>query len=489
MQFNNFNIDIEKSTLSAIIFDSSIFEDIASLIFPDDFYLQFHKYVFQAMLDLHSQDKPIDDIFIQKKLESSHNFDEILMLAILSANPISDTKHYINEIKSMSIKRSLITLATTIKENTIEKDLEVSELMNIIDKKLYLISENSGNKSDFKESREITTHILEEINRLKELNNSKLLGVDTGFKDLNNKTSGFGKGDLVIIAARPSMGKTALVLNIALKAMERKEGVVFFSLEMSAEQLMLRILSIKTSIPLQNLRVGDMNNEQWSNLTQAIDEVSNYKLFVDDVGFLTIHQANSKLRRLKKNNPEITMGVIDYLQLMSGSGQMKESNRQQEISDISRGLKQLARELNIPILALSQLNRGLESRDNKRPLLSDLRESGSIEQDADIVMFVYRDYIYREAAEKQKEMKAKADGKEYKSKFELNKEEEDTELIIGKQRNGPTGTINLIFQKKYTRFEDNNSYQTIYEDDNIDTRDYANIDMNPEDIVDIELPF
>lgn len=500
MQSNNlFNIEIERATLSAIIFDESIFEDIASLISSNDFYLQFHKNVFDSMLELSSERKPLDHIFIQKKLESNNNFNEIFMLDILSANPISDISHYINEIKNMSAKRLLISLATTIRQKTIEENLEVSSLMDIVEKKLYQISENNSNQSDFKTTKDITSSILEEIQRLKELNNSKLIGIDTGFRNLNSKTNGFAKGDLVIIAARPSMGKTALALNMALKAMERGEGVVFFSLEMSAEQLMLRILSIKTSIPLQNLRVGDMDDEQWINLTNSIKQVSKYKLFVDDSGSLTIHQTRSKLRKLKKNNPDITMSIIDYLQLMNGDGRAKESQRQQEISDISRGLKQLARELEIPILALSQLNRGLESRDNKRPFLSDLRESGSIEQDADIVMFVYRDDVYREAKEKEKEMKAKSEGKKYENSFEF-KLEEDVELIIGKNRNGPTGTVKLIFQKKYTRFEDIDNNENPYDiedenDNNINMNDNANIDididnyLDNDNIITMDVPF
>jgi len=313
----------------------------------------------------------------------------------------------------------------------------------------------------------------------KAMGNSKLIGVDTGFRNLNEKTSGFGKGDLVIVAARPAMGKTAVVLNMALKAIERGEGVAFFSLEMPAEQLMLRMLSAKTSIPLQSLRVGDLTDEQWSQLAAAVDDISRRKLFVDDGGYATIHHVRSKLRKLKMQHPEISMAIIDYLQLMSGEGGRE--GRQQEISEISRGLKQLARELDMPIIALSQLNRSLESRENKRPMLSDLRESGAIEQDADIILFVYRDDVYREAKEKEKEMKAKAEGKEYKSTFR-SKMEEETELIIGKQRNGPTGTVDLIFQKRFTRFVDadrsTGGFEVVYEEGNIDMRE-GKIDLPP----------
>ncbi|CAA6824755.1 MAG: Replicative DNA helicase (EC [uncultured Sulfurovum sp.] len=633
-----YNLNIERAVLSAIIFDPQIFEELAAKLKAHDFYLPFHQHVFAGMEELAREDKPIDEEFLKSKLSSNGNYDEVALLDILASNPISNTDAYLGEIKARSTKRALATLATTIKKVTIEDDLPTDEVMNMVEKKLYEITQNSTSE-DFRESKEITLSMIEEINRLKALGNSKLLGIDTGFHNLNDKTQGFGKGDLVIIAARPAMGKclgkgtnvlmfdgtlkaveevkvgellmgddstprkvlslahgreemywvrqnkgidyrvnkshilslkrsrnegkhkhgdilnievsdyieksnkfksnykgykakldfskllftvdlfkydledsdikveydkvddyygfeidgnklflledmtvthnTSLVLNMTQKAIERGEGVAFFSLEMPAEQLMLRLLSTETSIPLQKLRVGDLTDDEWSNLSKASDKMAGRKLFVDDGGLATIHHVRSKLRKLKAKHPEITMAIIDYLQLMSGDSS---EGRQQVISEISRGLKQLARELEIPILALSQLNRGVESRDNKRPMLSDLRESGSIEQDADIVMFVYRDDVYREAAEKEREMKAKAEGKEYENKFQ-NKPEEDTELILGKHRNGPTGTVKLLFQKRFTRFVDAQRdgdvpFEVIYEEDgNMDTRDMGNIEL------------
>lgn len=244
---------------------------------------------------------------------------------------------------------------------------------------------------------------------------------------------------------------TALVLNMALKNIERGKGVVFFSLEMPAEQLMLRMLSIKTSIPLQNLRKGDMDDSQWSNLSAAFDDLSQKKLFVDDGGSVNINQLRARVRKLAQNEDNnIKLVIIDYLQLMQGIGT---KDRHQEVSDISRGLKMLARELKIPIIALSQLNRGLESRPDKRPMLSDLRESGAIEQDADIIMFVYRDDVYKERDEARKEKEAKDKGEDYKSKF-INKPIEEAEIIIGKQRNGPIGMVKLDFHKELTKFLD-----------------------------------
>ncbi len=469
---NLYNLNVERAVLSAILFDPQIVEEVASRLKPHDFYLPFHQYLFAAMEELAIEEKPIDEEFVRKKLLKIGKFDESAMVDVLSANPITNTKAYTEEIKAKANKRALVTLATEIKKVTIEDDLEADEVMNLVERKLYQITQESS-ANDFRESGEVTVAMMEEINRLKAMGNSRLIGVDTGFRNLNDRTSGFGKGDLVIVAARPAMGKTALVLNMALKAVERGEGVAFFSLEMPAEQLMLRMLSAKTSIPLQALRVGDLREAQWEQLTAAVDDMSRRKLFVDDGGYATIHHVRSKLRKLKSRHPEISMAIIDYLQLMSGDGGRE--GRQQEISEISRGLKQLARELEIPIVALSQLNRSLESRDNKRPMLSDLRESGAIEQDADIILFVYRDDVYREAMEKEKEMRAKAEGKEFKSTFQK-KIEEETELIIGKQRNGPTGTVDLIFQKRFTRFVDANKessapFEVIYESGNMDTRE------------------
>jgi replicative DNA helicase len=452
MMENMYNLNIERAVLSAVIFDPQVYEEVASSLKAKDFYLPFHQYLFTAMEELTREDKPISEEFLISKLQSMGKFDEGQMIDMLSANPITDTKAYMAEIKAKSIKRAIVTLATEIKKVTIEDDLPSDEVMNLVEKKLYEITQEST-AQDFRDAKAITIAAIAEIERLKAMGNSKLIGIDTGFRNLNDKTSGFGKGDLVIVAARPAMGKTALVLNMALKAIERNEGVAFFSLEMPAEQLMLRMISAKTSIPLQALRVGDLRDDEWERVSSATHELSQKKLFVDDGGYATIHHIRSKLRKVKSQHPEITVAFIDYLQLMVGDGKRSGDNRQQEISEISRGLKQLARELQMPIIALSQLNRGLESRENKRPMLSDLRESGAIEQDADIILFVYRDDVYRESKEKEKEMKAKAEGKDYKSEY-VRKVEEETELIIGKQRNGPTGTVNLLFQKNFTRFVD-----------------------------------
>jgi len=810
VQDNLYNLAFERSVLSSIIFEPSQFDELSVTLKKDDFYLPAHQDIFAAMLTLLQKDQPIDEEFIKKELIKAKKFDEQVLLEILSANPIANTAAYVEEIKDKSLKRNLLTLTTEIKRVTVEEELPSAEVVDIVEKKLYEITQDNQT-SDFKDSPKMTFDTMEYIKEMKARGNSILVGVDTGFKELNKMTTGFGKGDLVIIAARPAMGKclgrgtkvvmldgtlknvedvevgdqlmgddstprnvlslargrenmywirqnkgidyrvneshilslkrsrnegkhkhgdicnisvkeynkkskkfhsnykgykvgiefqeqhleidpyflgiwlgdgtssnvsiatqdkevvsylkeyaktlqlqvtkshnnkekcpmysitsgqrggyykddnslqtrlrrlgvldnkhiphhylqnsrqnrlqllsglidsdgyydakfnvfeivqkdkkltkeiklladslgfrvsfktktariksigyecevyrlrivgaldtiptkikrkqarplkakrdvhhtgiqveydkvddyygftidgnhlflledmtvthnTSFVLNTVNSLIVQGKGVAFFSLEMPAEQLMLRLLSIQTSIPLQKLRVGDMNDDQWSNLNGAIDRMNSAKLFVDDQGSLNINQLRSKLRKLKNQHPEIEIAVIDYLQIMSGIGNQ---DRHLQVSEISRGLKMLARELEMPVVALSQLNRGLESRNDKRPMLSDIRESGSIEQDADIILFVYRDDVYLYKEEKEREKAAKAEGKEFTSTY-VEKEEEDAEIIIGKQRNGPTGHVKLVFQKKLTRFVDAPSFasavETVYE--NVDT--------------------
>ncbi|AYJ80400.1 replicative DNA helicase [Aliarcobacter cryaerophilus ATCC 43158] len=450
-----YSINIERAVLSSIFFNPEELEDVLGVLKPKDFYLPAHKSIFEAIVKLHSEDMPIDEDFVRNRVDKKEVNDGVL-LEILSANPITNTSAYVKEIKDASVKRELATLATTIKKVAIEDEISANEALDTIQGELYKISTNSAT-SELKDMQTVTSDTLAYIEKMKKLGNKYLIGQTTGFEALDKKTTGFNEGDLVIIAARPAMGKTALVLNMALKNVEKGKGVIFFSLEMPAEQLMLRMLAAKTSIPLQNLRKGDMDDKEWSNLSAAFDDLNSKKLFVDDGGSININQLRARVRKLaqiQENN--ISLVVIDYLQLMQGLGN---KDRHQEVSDISRGLKMLARELKIPIVALSQLNRGLESRPDKRPMLSDLRESGAIEQDADIIMFVYRDDVYKQRDEARKEKEAKDKGEDYKSKF-IDKPIEEAEIIIGKQRNGPIGTVKLDFHKALTKFidKDNEHY-------------------------------
>ncbi len=474
MEESLYNIAFERSILSSIIFEPSQFDDIETQLKVDDFYLAGHQNIFKAMQELSASDKPIDEEFIKKELLKRKEFDENILLDILSANPISNTGAYVAEVKDKALKRHLLTLTTEIKRVTVEEELPGDEVIDIVERKLYEITQDSQT-SDFQDAPDVTAKTMAYIEAMKARGNSILVGVDTGFAELNKMTTGFGKGDLIILAARPAMGKTSLVLNMVQNLINHNKGVAFFSLEMPSEQLMLRLLSIQTSIYLTKLRVGDINDEESQRLDDATAAMKASKLFIDDSSTVNINQLRSKLRKLKSQHPDIELAVIDYLQLLSAAGT---KDRHQEVSEISRGLKMLARELEIPIIALSQLNRGLESRNDKRPMLSDIRESGSIEQDADIILFVYRDDVYLYKEEKEREKEALKEGKEFISQY-VEKDEEEAEIIIGKQRNGPTGHVKLTFQKKYTRFVDTPTYnktEIIYE--NIDMSD-AEMEVTP----------
>jgi replicative DNA helicase len=485
MSNNTYNINIERAVLSSILFNPEVFEDILGVLKHKDFYLPAHQKIFEVMTQLHTADLPIDEEFIKKRVDKKEVDDEIL-IEILSSNPITNTMAYVGEIKDGSVKRELTSLATTIKKVAIEDDIPAVDAVDTVQNALYKITTDSSS-SELKNMENITVDTLEHIKKMKQMGNKYLTGETTGFDSLDRKTTGFNAGDLVIVAARPAMGKTSFVLNTALRNIERNRGVIVFSLEMPAEQLMLRLLSAKTSIPLQNLRKGDLDDNQWSNLNGAFNDLNTKKLFVDDGGSLNINQLRARVRKLcmnKENN--ISLIIIDYLQLMQGTGG---KDRHLEVSEISRGLKMLAREMNIPVIALSQLNRGLENRPDKRPMLSDLRESGAIEQDADIIMFVYRDDVYKERDEARKEKEAKDRGEEYKSKF-VNRPEEEAEIIIGKQRNGPIGTVKLVFQKALTRFVDKEGFgenptEIVYEA--MDTQQEAVVEIpdSAEPIVDV----
>jgi len=445
---NLYNLDIERGILSAILFDGKVYEEVAAILKPNDFYHPFHQSVFETMEELYKKDLPIDEIFLKDELNKKNRFDEELFLEILGTAPIETVEIYAKELKDLSTKRELIHLSTEIKKMVLEDDKRAVEEVEEIQSKLFSIA-TSNLAGDFKSSLSVVKDTLDFIKIQAAKKNKIVTGLDTRFIELNRMTSGFGEGDLIIIAARPSMGKTAFALNLALNIIKQDKGVAIFSLEMPAEQLMLRMLSAAGKIPLQDIRRGNMTEEEWSKLTAIADEIATKPLFVDDEGNINIHTIRAKLRKLKAQNPDLSLAIIDYLQLISSD----QRERHLAIAEISRSLKLLARELQIPIIALSQLNRALESRPNKRPMLSDLRESGAIEQDADIIMFIYRDDVYKAMEAKQKQKEALEKGKKIEIDFQ-EKEVEDAEIIIGKQRNGPTGTVEMLFHKKYTLFTD-----------------------------------
>ncbi len=445
---NLFNIDIERGILSAILFDGKVYEDIAAILKPNDFYLPFHQAVFETMEELYKKDLPIDEIFLRDELKKKKRFDEESFLEIIGTTPVERVEAYSKELKDLATKRELIHFSNEIKKIVLEEDKRAVEEVEDIQSKLFAIA-TSNLAGDFKNSLNVVKDTIKFIQLQAAKKNRIVTGLDTGFIELNRKTSGFGEGDLIIIAARPSMGKTAYALNLALNVIKQDKGVAIFSLEMPAEQLMLRMLSAAGKIPLQELRRGNLNDEQMGKLTAIADEISSKPLFIDDEGNINIHTIRAKLRKLKVQNPDLSLAIIDYLQLIASD----QRERHLAIAEISRSLKLLARELQIPIIALSQLNRALESRPNKRPMLSDLRESGAIEQDADVIMFIYRDDVYKAMEAKQKQKEALEKGKKDFVEFQ-EKEVEDAEIIIGKQRNGPTGTVEMLFHKKYTLFTD-----------------------------------
>ena len=453
---NIYSLNIERAVLSSVLFDHEIIEDILGVLKPSDFYLPAHQKVFAVMEALNHEDMPIDEDFIRKRLDSKEVSDSVL-IEILSANPISNTMAYVREIKDGAVKRELTSLATNIKKLTLEEDVSAQEAVDTVQNDLYSITMDSAS-SELKDMPVVIEATREHIKKMQEKGTSYLTGQTTGFYGLDKKTTGFNAGDLVIIAARPAMGKTSIVLNTTLQNLEKGDGVIFFSLEMPETQLMMRLISAKSEVPLQNVRKGELDPDQAKRVEEAFVSLSDKKLFVDDSGSVNINQLRARVRKIaqnEKNNVKIV--IVDYLQLMSGTGG---SDRRLTVDEISRGLKLLAREMEVPIVALSQLNRGLESRPDKRPMLSDIRESGAIEQDADIIMFVYRDDIYKERDEQRKEKESldRGDQPPYKSAF-IDKPIEEAEIIIGKQRNGSIGTVKLDFHKELTKFVDKESFE------------------------------
>ena len=444
-------IQEERIVLRSMIYNEEHIEVAERIISADDFIYKPNGGIFLAILELKNLELPIEHNAILQKAKT-YKFSESDLLEVLSITGVANIETYSHNIKEYSLKRKLMKLATQINEDYMF-DKSSSEIIGMLESEIYNIT-TTKESSEFKAAQEVVTKTMLYIEDMKKKGNLTLIGIDTGFRDLNKQTTGFGEGDLIIVAARPAMGKTTLVLNMAQRALDTGKGVAFFSLEMPSEQLMLRMLAAKTKISLQNLRIGDLQDGELSMLSKAADEMLKAPLFIDDNSSLTINDLKSKLKRLKTKHPEVSIAIVDYLQLMISSDN---KDRHQQVSDISRGLKTLARELKMPIIALSQLNRSLESRSDRRPMLSDLRESGAIEQDADIILFVYREAVYKAKDAKEREEALKKAGEFEKAKAvqqEQIQDNEEAEIIIGKQRNGPTGTIKLQFHKRFSKFED-----------------------------------
>ena len=432
------NIDAEQSLFGAVLLENEALSKALEILKPDDFYYESHRQIFQSMIEQFNKNEPSDLITITDTLKKRGSLElagGASYLADLSEKTptAANIEYYAKIIKEKAILRNLITSATNIASKALKGEDNVRDILDFSEKTIFSISEDQTKRSFYPLKELITTSFdhLEKLYERKEL----LTGVPTGFTDLDTLTSGFQPSDLIIVAGRPSMGKTALCLNIAqYAAYEKNLPTAIFSLEMSKEQLSLRMLCTEARVDFQRLRTGHIADKEWGKLAIGTGKLADTKIFIDDTAGLGVLEMRAKARRLKAEHG-LGMIIVDYLQLMSGS-QGRSDGREQEISAISRSLKALAKELNLPVIALSQLNRQVESRTDKRPQMSDLRESGAIEQDADVILFIYRDEFYHPDSE---ESKGRA------------------EIIIGKQRNGPTGTVHLTFVKEYTRFENYSS--------------------------------
>ncbi len=425
------SIEGEQSVLGSMILDKNAIITATEILKPSDFYKEAHREIYESILEIYNRDEPVDLITLSEELKKRNTLDAIggiLYLADLSEaiSTTANIRFYCEIVEEKSILRRLINASSEIIAKGYEADEDINVIIDAAEKKIFEITQKRSSEG----LDPIKEVLLESFSRIEQmaLNKSGLTGLTTGFIDLDQKTSGLQKSDLLLVAARPAMGKSAFSVNLAVNsALKGNASVAIFSLEMSKEQLVQRMLSSESHVELQKIINGRLDEDDWPKLLRAMGPLSQAKIFIDDTPGITLMELKAKCRRLKMEKG-LDLVMIDYLQLMSGEG--RSENRQQEISTISRGLKILAKEMDCPVIALSQLSRAPELRSDHRPILSDLRESGAIEQDADIVMFLYRDDYYHPDSEKKN----------------------IGEVIIAKHRNGPTGTVELVFMGEYTKF-------------------------------------
>lgn len=423
--------EAEQSVIGSMIMSRDAIIEASEIITGADFYQQQYGIVFEAMIELNDEGKAVDLVTLQERLKEKDLPPEISSMEfvrdLLSAVPTSaNVKYYAEIVAEKSMLRKLIKTTEEISNACYLGKEKTQAILETTEKKIFDLVQNRGSQ-EFVPIRQVVLNAIEKIEKASR-NQGSVTGIPTGFIDLDYKTSGFQPSDLILVAARPSMGKTAFVLNIAqYMAFRNDVTAAIFSLEMSKEQLVNRLLALESKVDSQNIRTGNLEDEEWAKLIEGANIIGNSHLIIDDKPGISISELRSKCRKYKM---EHNLGIIfiDYLQLMTGSG--RSESRQQEISEISRSLKALARELNVPVVALSQLSRAVEQRPDHRPMLSDLRESGAIEQDADVVMFIYRDDYYNKDSENKN----------------------IAEIIIAKQRNGPIGTVNLVWMPNYTKF-------------------------------------
>lgn len=432
------DLDAERAVIGALLVSETAVAAVAEQLTPEEFYSETHRIIYAAMMRLYSRGDRIDQITLTNELNSINEFDRVggrayIFQLVESVPTASNAARYAEIVRGKALLRSVIDVGSRITEDAFREPEDVTEALDSAEQLIYGVS-NRTLKQHLAPVSELAPGALEMIQRLYE-QEGEVTGVETGFEDLDRLTTGFHKSDLVVLAARPAMGKTAMALNAIWHASgEKKMPVAIFSLEMSKEQLVQRLISQTTRIPAQALRSGNVKAEDWPKLLRGVAQVSEAPIWIDDTAGVTLMEMRAKVRRLAsqlsaQGGPPLSLVVVDYLQLMVGQGS-RNDNRQQEIAEISRGLKVLARDLDVPVLAIAQLSRAVESRHDKRPMLSDLRDSGAIEQDADMVMFLYRDEYY-------------------------NPDSDDkgiAEVIVGKHRNGPTGKVQLAWLEQYTKF-------------------------------------
>ncbi len=433
------NLDAEMAVLSACLLMKSAADKVCEELIPDMFYSDANKKIFEAIFNLHENKRPIDMMTLTNELEKNNTLALIggleylseVVDAIVSAANID---YYINIVQEKYLRRRLIDISTEITTSAYEESTDTNEVVDNAEKQIFSVTKErkAGEFKSISEVLRSTQRRLEDLAK----NGSAITGLPTGFTQLDILTSGLHEHELIIIAARPAMGKTAFALNLAINAaLSTPKAVAIFNLEMGAEQLAERMIGSVGGIDLKKIKTGQLNDQDWQHVNEAMSELGETNIYIEDVSGITVGDIRAKCRRLANSEQGLALVIIDYLQLIQG-GARYAGNRQQEVSEISRSLKTMALELHIPVIALAQLSRGVELREDKRPIMSDLRESGSIEQDADIVAFLYRDDYYNP------------------NKYDLSSSTSVTEFIVGKHRSGNTDTVKLLFEKNFSNFLD-----------------------------------
>ncbi|KTD34018.1 replicative DNA helicase [Legionella israelensis] len=440
------SLEAEQSILGGLLLDNQVWDKISTKLCEADFYRTEHKVLFRAVSELAKKEQPFDVVTLLDMLKSYNELDdaggEVYLFELANNTPsVANVTAYADIVREKSVQRQLISVANDIADSAYNPNgREVPELLDFAETKVFAIAEQTGSDGGPENIKSILVRAVEKIDALYHSGDT-ITGLPTGLSDLDKMTSGLQPSDLIIVAGRPSMGKTSLVMNMAEHAaIESRKPVLVFSMEMPADSLAMRMMSSLGRIDQHRIRTGKLEDDDWPRVTSAVHMLSEAPLFIDDTPALTPAEMRARARRLAKEHGQLGLIVVDYLQLMKVPG-FKADNRTAEISEISRSLKALAKELDVPVIALSQLNRSLEQRHDKRPVMSDLRESGAIEQDADLICFIYRDEVYNEESP----------------------DKGTAEIIVAKQRNGPIGRVRVAFLGKYTRFEDLafNGYQGI----------------------------